>query len=203
LPDEGQFIQGFAGPNPFALNCPYMFTERYHDFALEKNYDWDSIKNLWNLYWDKDLIKVEKSPPNVIRAHMLKKHFENSKFIIQVRNPYQIVTSILKLRPDISIDRACGHVASCFFEQYKNYFSYTDKVIKYEDMIYDKDKINIIFKDLEIKDFDLDLESSPVKQYKENKITNFDKKIPDNVFKIGKEIFQAVKTEINFFGYEL
>jgi|694.fasta_scaffold06157_1 hypothetical protein len=203
LPDEGQFIRGFSGPNPFVLNCPYMFSERYHDFSLEKNYDWFSIKTLWNSFWEEDLIKVEKSPPNVVRAHMLKRHFENSEFIIQVRNPYQIVTSILKLRPDISIERSCAHVASCFFEQYKNYFSYTDRVVKYEDMIYDKNKINNIFKDLGIKDFDLNSESNPVKHYKENKITNFDKKIPDDVFKIGKEIFQAVKSEINFFGYDL
>lgn len=203
LPDEGQFIHGFAGPNPFVLNCPYMFSERYHDFALEKNYDWDSIKTLWNSFWENDLIKVEKSPPNVVRAHMLKRHFENSEFVIQVRNPYQITTSILKLRPDISIERSCMHVASCFFEQYKNYYSYTDKVVKYEDMVYNKDTVNNIFRDLGIKDFDLDTNSSPVKQYTESKIKNFDKPVSDQVLKTGKEIFKSVETEINFFGYEL
>lgn len=203
LPDEGQFIHGFAGPNPFVLNCPYMFSERYHDFALEKNYDWDSIKTLWNSFWENDLIKVEKSPPNVVRAHMLKRHFKNSEFVIQVRNPYQITTSILKLRPDISIERSCMHVASCFFEQYKNYYSYTDKVVKYEDMVYNKDTVNNIFRDLGIKDFDLDTNSSPVKQYTESKIKNFDKPVSDQVLKTGKEIFKSVETEINFFGYEL
>lgn len=203
LPDEGQFIQGFAGPNPFVLNCPYMFSERYHDFALEKNYDWKSIKTLWNSFWKKDLIKVEKSPPNVVRAHMLKRHFENSEFVIQVRNPYQIVTSILKLRDDVSIERSCAHVASCFFEQYKNYYSYTDKVVKYEDMIYNKDAVNSILKNLGILDFDLDVNSNPVKQYTESKIKNFDKPVSDKVYKVGKEIFQSVKKEINFFGYEL
>lgn len=203
LPDEGQFIQGFAGPNPFVLNCPYMFSERYHDFALERNYDWESIKTLWNSFWKENLIKVEKSPPNVIRAHMLKRHFNNSEFVIQVRNPYQIVTSILKLRPDISVERSCAHVASCFFEQYKNYHSYTDKVIKYEDMIHNKDNINTIFKDLGIIDFNLDADSNPVKQYSESKIKNFDKPVSDKVYKIGKEIFQSVKEEIDFFGYEL
>lgn len=203
LPDEGQFIQGFAGPNPFVLNCPYMFSERYHDFALENNYDWEKIKDLWNSYWNQDLIKVEKSPPNVIRAHMLKRHFDNSKFVIQVRNPYQIVTSILKLRPDISIERGCNHVASCFFEQYKNYFSYTDKVIKYEDMIYNRESVNEVLKSLGILDFNLDANSNPVKNYKESKIQNFDKPVSDKVYKIGKEIFQLAKMEINFFGYEL
>lgn len=203
LPDEGQFIQGFAGPNPFVLNCPYMFSERYHDFALEKNYDWDSIKTLWNSFWEEDLIKVEKSPPNLIRPHMLKKYFENSEFVIQVRNPYQIATSILKLRPDVSVQRSCMHVASCFFEQYKNYYSYTNKVVKYEDMVYNKEKVNNIFIELGIKDFDLDVNSSPVKQYVESKIKNFDKPVPDQVLKIGKEIFKSVETEINFFGYEL
>jgi hypothetical protein len=203
LPDEGQFIQGFAGPNPFVLNCPYMFSERYHDFAFEKNYDWNSIKTLWNSFWKEDLIKVEKSPPNVIRAHMLRRHFENSQFIIQVRNPYQIVTSILKLRPDVSIERSCGHVASCFFEQYKNYYSYTNKIVKYEDMVYNKQDVNDIFKDLGIIDFDIDVDSNPVKQYKQSKIENFDKPISNKVYKIGKDIFQTVKTEIEFFGYEL
>jgi len=203
LPDEGQFIQGFSGPNPFVLNCPYMFSERYHDFALEKNYDWESIRTLWNSFWKQDSIKVEKSPPNVVRAHMLKRHFENSEFVIQVRNPYQIVTSILKLRPDVSVERSCTHVASCFFEQYKNYYSYTDKVVKYEDMIYHKNDVNFIFKDLGILDFDLNANSNPVKQYTESKIKNFDRPVSDKVYKIGKEIFQSVKAEINFFGYEL
>jgi hypothetical protein len=203
LPDEGQFIQGFVGPNPFVLNCPYMFSERYHDFAFEKNYDWQSIKTLWNSFWEKDLIKVEKSPPNVVRAHMLKRHFENSQFIIQVRNPYQIATSILKLRQDVSVERACAHVASCFFEQYKNYYSYTDRIVKYEDMIYNKQSVNGIFKDLGIEDFDLDANSNPVKRYTESKIKNFDKPISDKVYQVGKDIFQSVKSEINFFGYEL
>lgn len=203
LPDEGQFIQGFAGPNPFLFNCPYMFSERYHDFACEKNYDWEKIKELWNSFWEQDLIKVEKSPPNVVRAHMLKRNFDNSQFIIQVRNPYQIVTSILKLRPDVSIERACGHVASCFFEQYKNYFSYTDKVVKYEDMIYNRVYVNTIFKDLGIGDFDLDVNSNSVKNYKENKIINLDKTVSEETYKIGKSIFSTVKTEINFFGYEI
>jgi len=203
LPDEGQFIHGFAGPNPFVLNCPYMFSEKYHDFALEKNYDWESIKTLWNSFWEDNLIKVEKSPPNVVRVHMLKRHFENSEFIIQVRNPYQIATSILKLRPDISIERSCMHVASCFFEQYKNYYSYTDKVVKYEDMVYNRGIVNNIFRDLGIKDFDLDANSNPVKQYTESKIKNFDKPVSDQVLKTGKEIFKSVETEINFFGYEL
>lgn len=203
LPDEGQFIQEFAGPNPFALNCPYMFSERYHDFAFEKNYDWESIKTLWNSFWEEDLIKVEKSPPNVVRAHMLRRHFENSQFIIQVRNPYQIATSILKLRQDVSTERACAHVASCFFEQYKNYYSYTDKVVKYEDMINNKSHVNSIFRNLGIIDFDLDVDSDPVKQYTESEIKNFDKPISNKVYKIGKDIFQTVKTEIEFFGYEL
>ena len=145
LPNEGQFIKGFIGPNPFALNCPYMFSEKYSDFALEKNYDWHSIKSLWNSFWKQGLIKVEKSPPNTIRAHMLKRYFEDSQFIIQVRDPYQIATSILRLRPTLSVERACAHVATCFSEQYRNYFSYTDKVVRYEDMIYDKKLVNQIF----------------------------------------------------------
>lgn len=203
LPDEGQFIQGFDGPNPFVLNCPYMFSERYHDFAWEKNYNWNKIKSLWNSYWKEDLIKVEKSPPNIIRAHMLKKYFENSEFIIQVRNPYQIATSISKLRQEVPIERVCGHVASCFFEQYKNYFSYSDRIVRYEDMIFNKDIVNNIFKNLGIIDFDLDVNSNPVKQYEENKIQNFDKEVPDKIYRVGKEIFQSVRTEINFFGYEL
>ena len=123
LPDEGQFIQGFAGPNPFLFNCPYMFSERYHDFACEKNYDWEKIKELWNSFWEQDLIKVEKSPPNVVRAHMLKRNFDNSQFIIQVRNPYFTkadyeavfkeylgITNIIWLGNGIEGDDTHGHI---------------------------------------------------------------------------------------------
>jgi hypothetical protein len=70
-------------------------------------------------------------------------------------------------------------------------------------MVYNKDVINNIFRDLGIKDFDLDTDSDPVKQYSESKIKNFDKPISDQVLKIGKEIFKSVETEINFFEYEL
>ena len=203
LPNEGQFMRGYAGPNPFAFDCHYLFSERYNDFALERNYDWQSIKSLWNSFWKEGLIKVEKSPPNTIRGHMLQKNFENPKFVIQVRNPYQIAASILRLRPEISIERACAHVSSCFFEQYKNYFCYTDKVVRYEDMINNKHEVNKIFKELGITDFDLDAISNPVKQYTEFKIRNFDKPISDELSRIGKGMFQDVKAEINFFGYEL
>ncbi|GAB4263727.1 MAG: hypothetical protein Kow0080_02330 [Candidatus Promineifilaceae bacterium] len=77
LPFEGQFM-------PDAQ--PLMRTDPWNP---KVKLDWPKIKTVWEASWDLTKpIRLEKSPPNILRAAEMVKYFENPFFIIMVRNPY-------------------------------------------------------------------------------------------------------------------
>ena len=54
-----------------------------------KKLPWGHIKNIFLKNWDLNKpILVEKSPPNLIRAKEIEREFNNSFFIVSIRNPY-------------------------------------------------------------------------------------------------------------------
>jgi len=77
LPFEGQFMPDAE---------PLM---RIDPWNPEVKLDWPKIRAVWEASWDMTKpIRLEKSPPNILRAAEMAKHFENPSFIIMVRNPY-------------------------------------------------------------------------------------------------------------------
>lgn len=75
---EGQHL-------PIAHNI--MFNDNRWD--VQKQFPWQTIKKIWMKYWDlSKAVLLEKSPPNIIRAIEIEKHFTNCKFICLVRDPY-------------------------------------------------------------------------------------------------------------------
>jgi len=56
---------------------------------IEKKIPWDHVKKVYEKNWDLNkTVLVEKSPPNLIRAKEIEKKFENTYFIVMIRNPY-------------------------------------------------------------------------------------------------------------------
>jgi hypothetical protein len=134
---EGQFLN-FSGPNPRNKNTTkHLYLETYNIYNNEKNYNWESIKKSWYNNWDTEKpICLEKSPTNITRIDMLKKHFPNVKFIFLIRNPYAISEGIVRGNKINDFERAGKQsfgVLKMIKEKYEKYKSISH-LIKYEDL---------------------------------------------------------------------
>lgn len=92
---EGQVHASKYMPIPWENNVGALWTEKKDLFGNSDNYDWHNIKKVWGRLWrespeykDSGAVLLEKSPPNVLRAALLQEEFDNSYFLIMVRNPY-------------------------------------------------------------------------------------------------------------------
>lgn len=108
LPDEGQFLPELRG----------LMRERPWDagHALP----WQEIKAVWDSYWDAGkAVRVEKSPPNIIRTRELLAHFRPARFVIMVRNPYAQSEGLMR-RNDWPARRAANFAMMCLRTQLQN-----------------------------------------------------------------------------------
>ena len=139
LPGEGQFLSDFIGPQAFKFGVAHFFTKKEEIFRNKKNYEWGVIKNQWKKLWNKSnpnaRIFLQKSPTDILRADMLHETFEDTKFIIMVRNPYAQVESVLRANPEATLVDAATHAIRCLEIQLENSEQYLeDLVFKYEDL---------------------------------------------------------------------
>ncbi len=85
LPDEGQFLKGVRR---IMRNRPWDQNQQM---------PWPLIKKRWEESWDMTKpILLEKSPPNLVRAAEIQKHFEPCHFIAMIRNPYAFCEGFLR-----------------------------------------------------------------------------------------------------------
>lgn len=125
FPDEGQtFFQGADGfdpekhamPTPDSIGASRIWSEKAALFENPAHYDWDTIKRVWHREWakhehflsERDNVFLEKSPPNVLRSHLLAQHFPGARFLLMVRDPYAVSEGICR-RDGYSLERAAAH----------------------------------------------------------------------------------------------
>jgi hypothetical protein len=108
LPGEGQFL-----PEVKEIM-------RKDPWNPRRDLPWEMIKKVWRDYWDLDKPwLVEKSPPNLIRAKDIVKHFEPLHFLVMVRNPYAHCASLIR-RNGWDATRAAEFSARCLRFQADN-----------------------------------------------------------------------------------
>jgi hypothetical protein len=142
---EGQEYIDVTGlnvmPLPWNLDCRRVWTERTEIFEDKSNYNWEIIRYIWTSYWKNNpkyhtanpRILLEKSPPNVVRTKILEEEFENSYFIVMVRNPYAIAEGIRR-HMEYPLERGIKHWIRVTEKQIENierlnrviYFRYED-----------------------------------------------------------------------------
>jgi Sulfotransferase family len=85
-----------------------MLTERWNPrHALP----WPHIRTIFENHWDMSKpVLLEKSPPNMIRAGEIEKHFENAHFIVLMRNPYAWCESMMRRRQPDKPELSAGEV---------------------------------------------------------------------------------------------
>lgn len=78
---------------------PALLKERWNP---EKSVDWPHVKSVWlkqfhevNSLVDTLRVVIEKSPPNLLRAADLQRHFPTAAFVSFIRDPYAQCSSIL------------------------------------------------------------------------------------------------------------
>jgi hypothetical protein len=137
LSREGQHTFGFAGPSARGTGLGKLWAadERaVRLFADPAAYDWEVSRRAWYfLAWSRDpraSVFVEKSPPFLLVAEELRRHFRNARFLILVRNPHAVIEGVARRlsaqRPEAAADRqallaaVARHVATCFAYQRRN-----------------------------------------------------------------------------------
>ena len=131
-PDQQVNGQGFVPeympiPGKIRPRCRRVWTEQAAILQDESRYRWSKIKQRWRREWARNpkfatadpRIFLEKSPPNVLRASMLQKNFENPLFILMHRNPYAVAEGIRR-RAGLTIERCIQHWIRCARQQMMN-----------------------------------------------------------------------------------
>lgn len=88
----------------------------------DTRYDWEFIKREWKKYWDVTKpILLEKSPPNIIRAEEIAKHFSPVYFLCFNRNPYAHCESLMRRSKNLARpEDAAEFAVRCLYYQQKN-----------------------------------------------------------------------------------
>ncbi len=51
--------------------------------------DWSRVRAAWEREWGtRAAVRLEKSPPHLVRAHALRANFADARFVVMVRDPY-------------------------------------------------------------------------------------------------------------------
>jgi hypothetical protein len=211
LPSEGQFCDNFVGPLAYQYDVAHFFTKKEDIFRNKKNYEWEIIKRQWKFHWNNSnpnaTVFLQKSPPDILRDDMLTEEFEDTKFIIMIRNPYAMVESILRANPTASLVDAATHAIRCLEIQLENSEKYlNDLVFKYEDLTNNTTEIvKQIEEYLNITRIDNNRIFN-TKGYS-SKILNMNefqiKKLSDKQLKIINSVFSKKMTVLSECGYEL
>ena len=99
--DEGQHLQAvmgrdgdYGGPGAFCFDAGARLTEVDVSAYSERLPD---LVASWEQHWDTDRpVRVEKSPPNLIRSRFLQAAFEDAGFIFIVRHPLAVARATQK-----------------------------------------------------------------------------------------------------------
>lgn len=126
LPAEGQFLPEVSD------------IMRDKPWQSEHPLPWPQIKAAWEQHWDHSKpVLLEKSPPNLVRAEAIARHFSPAKFIIMVRDPYAHAEGLIR-RNEWPVRRAANFSAMCLRTQWRNVQTLKDTlVLTYEDLVAD------------------------------------------------------------------
>jgi hypothetical protein len=116
-------------------------------FTNLESYDWLEIRRVWEQYWEADnpkaAIRVEKSPPNVVRIPMLDAEFPGAHFVISWRNPYAMAEGILRNNWQAQVGQAGRHAINMLKSARENIKRYGKRsvVMSYEELTADPQEL--------------------------------------------------------------
>lgn len=216
LEHEGQDDENFFGkrPSSFEENISFIFTKNRRNFEDDDYVQWCRTEAGWTSKWELNnpnaIWRFQKSPPDILRPHILLDVFVNLSFLIMVRNPYAMAESIMRANPFASIDDIAKHCIDCLILQRKNnYLMGNNFTFKYEDMCERPEWVeNNIKEKYGIEDFSLTLpKNRKIKNKYESSLVN---KNEEQIKRLKKcqidylnEVFKKYNDTMDYWGYEI
>ncbi len=224
LPREGQHVLGFAGPSTRRSGWPLIWaaTEQSRSHFEDGNYDWERTKIAW--YFQSQAagsdssVFFTKSPPFLLIAQQLTDAFENSKFLIMVRDPYAALEGILRrhergtsgLPRNRVVKTAATHLVQCLNYQARNRARLSGRCasFSYEEMCADPigvaRQIEVLVPELD----DLDLaQRQPVKGIYDEPLRNMNDdaiaRLAPQTIRVANEVFAEHQSLLEAFDYAL
>lgn len=111
--DEGQHLQtvmetdaALGGPGMFAFNPRARLTEAdMPRYATQL----PTLRAEWSAKWDRRALRVEKSPPNIVRSRFLQEVAADARFVFIVRHPMAVALATVKWMKSNSVEEAFRH----------------------------------------------------------------------------------------------
>ncbi len=111
--DEGQHLQtvietdaALGGPGAFAFNERARLTEAdVPHYATQLG----TLRTEWAARWDHRAIRVEKSPPNIIRTRFLQEVMPDARFVFIVRHPLAVALATVKWMKSKNVEEPFRH----------------------------------------------------------------------------------------------
>lgn len=212
--NRGGYIN-LHGPHSIEANMEHVYSD-------PNNYDWPLIRMQWDEIWSRvnpyAEIRLQKTPADIFRVKQIIKYFDDLKWILSVRNPYNHVESIFRkstflMDPFRQFDQICYHAIRCLYIQMENERLLEDNcyTVTYEDFVsdtkYHRQAMGRFLPGLEYMNLDAEL---VIKGKVSNKLTNennvrmnnFTRYAPTVINEINK-YFKEHEGIINHWGYEL
>jgi hypothetical protein len=116
--DEGQFLQSVyppallhGGPGRFGFDVRSHMTE---DSPLATAETRARLEWEWGYHWDPARpVRVEKSPPNMLKMRFLQALFPDSSFVMIVRDPIAVTMSTVRWSRESSLTGLVHHWVHC------------------------------------------------------------------------------------------
>jgi hypothetical protein len=220
LQKEGQHMLGFQGVSTNGTGAELLWaTDKWLKyFSDEQAYNWPETKKAW--YFTATSLSPDasvfftKSPPAILWVNQLKQHFNNSKFIFMVRNPYAVVEGIARRKKNTISSReervslAAQHIMKCFELQRRNIETYKEEgmFFSYETLCNKPDEIaaKVVEFIPELSDLDMG-EAIPVKGMYHEPVRNMNEQQVDmlskNDLKNINRVFDQYRDDLDYFEY--
>jgi hypothetical protein len=105
--------------------------------------DWKRVLKIFEYYWSPfKLIRVEKSPPHILRAQEIEKAFSNCHLLILIRNPYARIEGAVRREWHPTVESAAKAWVMEAEAQINNIKSLSKRIFfRYEDLVLNPDKV--------------------------------------------------------------
>jgi hypothetical protein len=167
------------------------------------------VKEIWDGLWESEnpnaLIRLQKSPHDIYRMQHFEGYFENLRWIISVRDPYEYVVSLRK-RSNFYLEHLCEQAGRCLEIQAENYEKHQDRSYKttYETVAqYPQrvmDEISTFMPDL--GKIEVPTEISVKRSINPIKLERQIDRVPKEAIEIMTREFQKFKDAFSYWGYK-
>lgn len=219
---EGQHMLGFAAPSrKYKMALLWAASpEALQNIANPAEFDWEQNKKCWYfqaLAGSPDAsVFFTKSPPFLAYSEMLLENFENTRFLIMVRNPYAVVEAIFRHRskvvPDAAslLTMAANHIIACFKLQRQNQKRYKDISVffTYEEMCAapkeTADKIRSLVPEINTLQLDqrLFIKNNYNERLRNMNMDQINRLTPEHL-QVINQVFTAERDLLAHFGYDM